>query len=150
MIKALLIFLCLISYSNAEIFGKDVQVEGIWRIDAAKQDVNIEIAGMVGTKMALNFNNNKVYKVNYKTLKPDSLPIDDRYSWEITKDGILHIAFNNENKNGVSNYIFNNHFNNYLKIFENISSNCYHVILQNRNGEKVHQWGAIMCKVNNH
>jgi len=146
LIKVIFMFLCLLISSNAEIFGEDVEVEGIWRIDAAKQGYNIEIASSVGTRMALKFDKDgKVYKVNYQTFKPDYYPIDDRYSWEVIKDGIIHIAFKNENENMIGNFILNSHFNNYLKIFKKTSSNCYHVILQNGN-KQVHQWGAIMCK----
>ncbi len=147
MFKVLFVFLFLLVSSYADTFGEDVKVEGIWRIDAAKQGYAIEIAGGVGTRMALKFDKNgKVYKVNYKTLKPDSYPLNERHSWEIIKDGIIHIAFINENSNIFGNFIFNSHFNNYLKIFKKTSSNCYHVILQNGN-KQVHQWGAIMCKV---
>ncbi len=108
-------FLYLLISSSAETFGEDVEVEGIWRIDAAKQGYNIEIAGSVGTRMALKFDKDgKVYKVNYQTFKPDYYPIDARYSWELIKDGIIHIAFKNENENMIGNFILNSHFNNYL------------------------------------
>lgn len=147
LIKVLFAFICLFVSSYADTFGEDVEVEGLWRIDAAKQGANIEIASSVGTRMALKFDKNgKVYKVNYKTLKPDSYPLNESHSWEVIKDGIIHIAFKNKNSNILGNFIFNNHFNNYLKIFKKTSSNCYQVILQNGH-EQVHQWGAIMCKV---
>lgn len=51
MIKVLFIFLCLLLSSYAETFGEDIEVEGIWRIDAAKEGYNIEIASSVGTRM---------------------------------------------------------------------------------------------------
>ena len=116
MIKVLLLILCLLVSSYAETFGEDV--EGIWRIDAAKEDYNIEIAGGVGNRMALKFDKNgKVYKMNYETLKSSYPGADSPYSWEIIKDGIIHIAFANEKENIIGNFIFNSHFNNYLKIF---------------------------------
>lgn len=146
MFKILFVFFCIVSNIFSETFGKDVEIEGFWRIDAAKEGYNIEIASSVGTRMALKFDKNgKVYIVNYKTLKPDSYPLNESHSWEVIKDGIIHIAFNNKNENIIGNFVFNSHFNNYLKIFKKTSSNCYHIILQNGNNQ-VHQWGAIMCK----
>ena len=94
MFKILFVFFCIVSNIFSETFGKDVEVEGFWRIDAAKEGYNIEIASSVGTRMALKFDKNgKVYIVNYKTLKPDSYPLNESHSWEVIKDGIIHIAF---------------------------------------------------------
>lgn len=113
MFKILFVFFCIVSNIFSETFGKDVEVEGFWRIDAAKKGYNIEIASSVGTRMALKFDKNgKVYIVNYKTLKPDSYPLNESHSWEVIKDGIIHIAFNNKNENIIGNFVFNSHFNN--------------------------------------
>lgn len=147
MFKVLFVFLFLLVSSYAETFGQDVEVEGIWRIDAAKQGYNIEIAGGVGTRMALKFDKNgKVYKINYETLESSYPGADSPYSWEMIKDGIINIAFKTKNENIIGNFILNRHVQNYLKIYKKTSSNCYHIILQKGNNQ-VHQWGAIMCKV---
>ena len=47
MFKILFVFFCIVSNIFSETFGKDVEVEGFWRIDAAKEGYNIEIASSV-------------------------------------------------------------------------------------------------------
>ncbi|NBK98826.1 MAG: hypothetical protein EOM50_12535 [Erysipelotrichia bacterium] len=143
MFKILLLLFFALNHLLAETFGKDIPVEGVWKIDSAKQGVSVEVAGMIGYNMALKFNSDgSVTKLNHQTLQPTA---DSRWAWTVKDKGTLHIFMKNENSNFVSDLILKNNTNTYLQLFEKRSDNCYLTALQN--GNKLDQWGVIVCKI---
>lgn len=126
----------------AQAFGTDVKIEGIWKIDTAQKDMAFNLASSIGYTQSLKFDaDGKVYKLNPNTFQAEP----SHHTWSL-KDGIINIKFKTPNDSFMANFIFNDNYNDYIKIDKQTSNNCYHVILQNGKKEP-NQYGIIMCRI---
>lgn len=145
MIRISLIFLLLFSsmHLSADSFGKDVEIEGIWKIETTQKNVAFNIASSIGYNLTLKFDKDgKVYKLDDKTKQAQHA----NHTWKLLNDSTLNITFNSPNNNFISNFVFHSTYNDYLKIFEKMSNNCYRVAIQNGSNE-VSKYGVFMCKI---
>ncbi len=126
----------------AQEFGNNVQIKGIWKIDTAQKDTAFNLASSIGYTQSLKFDiDGKVYKLNPNTLKAEA----SHHTWSL-KDGVINIKFKTPNDSFIANFIFNDNYNDYLKIDKQTSNNCYHVILQNGKKQS-NPYGIVMCRI---
>ncbi|WP_122871249.1 hypothetical protein [Campylobacter showae] len=121
-------------------FGKDVDIVGKWYIRSV-DDLMFSFASGVGNKWVFNFKQDgSIYDISKEKEAKKQL------NWKYDKEGIVHInfEFQTENKE-LSNLIFSNLVNDYIKIKEKINlkenRNCYLVNVINRERD------IYMCEI---